>query len=179
MPTESPQAGRARCHPWTAALQAPLSLGFSGRQRCHALLRGSSPPKDQAQVSHTSCIDRWVLHHQCHLGSPGVKPQWWWFSCSVVSNSRNPLDGSPPGPSVHGILQARILEWVAMPYSRGSSQLRDRTRVFCIAGRFFTDLATREAQNKINLYIQYGLPGEGNGNLLQHSCLENPMVGGA
>ena len=98
-----------------------------------------------------------------------MKPQWWWFSCSVVSNSRNPLDGSPPGPSVHGILQARILEWVAMPYSRGSSQLRDRTRVFCTAGRFFTDLATREAQNKINLYIQYGLPGEGNGNLLQHS----------
>ena len=38
---------------------------------------------------------------------------------------------------VHGILQARILEWVAFPFSRGSSQPRDRIQVFCIAGRFF------------------------------------------
>ena len=37
----------------------------------------------------------------------------------------NPLDCSPPGSSVHGILQARILEWVAMPFSRGSSQPKD------------------------------------------------------
>ena len=44
---------------------------------------------------------------------------------------------SPPGSSVHGILQARILEWVAIPFSRGSSQLRDQTWVSCIAGRFF------------------------------------------
>ena len=50
----------------------------------------------------------------------------------------NPLDCSPPGSSVHGIFQAGILEWVAIPFSRGSSQPRDRTRVSCIAGRFFT-----------------------------------------
>ena len=37
----------------------------------------------------------------------------------------NPVDCSPPGPSVHEVLQARILEWVAIPFSRGSSQLRD------------------------------------------------------
>ena len=49
----------------------------------------------------------------------------------------NPLDGSLPGSSVHGILQARILEWVAIPFSRGSSQPRDWTLVFCIAGSFF------------------------------------------
>ena len=48
--------------------------------------------------------------------------------------------------SVHGILQARILEWVAFPFSRGSSQLRDRTQVSCIAGGFFTSWAIREAQ---------------------------------
>ena len=42
------------------------------------------------------------------------------------------------GSSVHGILQARILEWVAIPFSRGSSQPRDRTRVSCITSRFFT-----------------------------------------
>ena len=39
---------------------------------------------------------------------------------------------------VHGILQVRILEWVAVPFSRGSSQPRDRTQVFCFAGKFFT-----------------------------------------
>ena len=39
---------------------------------------------------------------------------------------------------VHGILQARILEWVAFPFSKGSSQLRDRIQVSCIAGGFFT-----------------------------------------
>ena len=39
---------------------------------------------------------------------------------------------------VHGILQARILEWVAFPFSRGSSQPRDQTQVSCIVGRFFT-----------------------------------------
>ena len=40
--------------------------------------------------------------------------------------------------TVHGILQPRILEWVAFPFSRGSSQPRDQTQVSCIAGRFFT-----------------------------------------
>ena len=47
----------------------------------------------------------------------------------------DPVDCSPPGSSVHWILQARILEWVAMPSSRGSSQPRDQTWVSCIAGR--------------------------------------------
>ena len=48
--------------------------------------------------------------------------------------------------TVHGILQARILEWVAFPFSRGSSQPSDWTQVSRIAGRFFTSWATREAQ---------------------------------
>ena len=55
---------------------------------------------------------------------------------------------SPPGSSVHGILQAKILEWVAIVFSRGSSRPRDRTQVPCIADRFFTIWAIREAQNK-------------------------------
>ena len=49
----------------------------------------------------------------------------------------DPVDCSPPGSSVHGILQARILEWVAISFSRGSSRPRDRTQVSCIAGRCF------------------------------------------
>ena len=50
----------------------------------------------------------------------------------------DPMDCTPPGSCVHGILQARRLEWVAMPSSRGSSRPRDRTHVSCIAGGFFT-----------------------------------------
>ena len=49
-----------------------------------------------------------------------------------------PLDCSPPGFSVHGILQTKILEWVAIPFSRGSSRSRDQTQVSHIVGRFFT-----------------------------------------
>ena len=53
----------------------------------------------------------------------------------------------PMDYTVHGILQARILKWVAFPFSRGSSQPRDRTQVSRIAGGFFTSWATREAPN--------------------------------
>ena len=63
-------------------------------------------------------------------------------SCPALSG---PIDCSLPGFSVHGILQARILEWVAMPSSRRSSWPRDWTPVSSIAGRFFTVWATREA----------------------------------
>ena len=57
-----------------------------------------------------------------------------------------PMNWSPPGSSVHGVLQARILEWAAFASSRGSSQPTDPTQVSCIAGGFFTIWATREAQ---------------------------------
>ena len=60
------------------------------------------------------------------------------FSRSVVSNSLRPMDSSPPGSSVHRLLQARILKWIAVPFSRASSPLRDWTLVSCTAGRFFT-----------------------------------------
>ena len=64
-----------------------------------------------------------------------------WFDCSVVFDSSWPLDCSLPGSSVHGIVQARILEWVAISSCRGSSRPRDWTRVSCVSlviGRFFT-----------------------------------------
>ena len=57
----------------------------------------------------------------------------------------DPMDCRLPDTSVHGISQARILEWVAIPFCRGSSWPRDRTWVSCIAGRFFLVWATREA----------------------------------
>ena len=62
-------------------------------------------------------------------------------SHSVVSNSETPIACQAP----HGILQARILEWAAIPFSRGPSRPRYRTQISCIAGRFFTIRATREA----------------------------------
>ena len=56
-------------------------------------------------------------------------------SCPALCD---PMDCSPRGSAVHGILQAGILEWVAILFSRGSSQPRDRTQVSCIADRFFS-----------------------------------------
>ena len=63
-------------------------------------------------------------------------------SCPTLCN---PMDSSLPGSAVHGISQARILEWAAISFSRGSSQSRDGTRVSYIADRHFTIWATREA----------------------------------
>ena len=62
-------------------------------------------------------------------------------SCPTLCN---PMDCSTPGSSIHGIFQARVLEWVATAFSRGSSWPRDRTQVSLIAGRCFTVWATRE-----------------------------------
>ena len=62
----------------------------------------------------------------------------WTVSRSVTSDSLRPLDYNPPGSSVHGIFYARILEWVAISYFRGSPQPRDQTQDSHITGRFFT-----------------------------------------
>ena len=72
-------------------------------------------------------------------------------SCCLAAKSCPTLcdltDCSPPGSFVHGISQAGILEWVAISFSRGSSQLRDQTRVSCIAGGFFTTEPTMVAHD--------------------------------
>ena len=60
-------------------------------------------------------------------------------SCPTLCD---PTDCSPPGSSVHGILQARVLEWIAVPFFRGSSWPRDWTWISWVAGRFFTIWAT-------------------------------------
>ena len=75
--------------------------------------------------------------------------------CVLVAQSCpslcNPMDCSLPGFSVLEIFQARILEWIAIPFSRGSSLPRDRTLVSCIAGRFFTIWATRKSSIFVKL----------------------------
>ena len=60
----------------------------------------------------------------------------WWFSCQVMSNSCDPMNCSLPGSSVHRILQARILERVAISFSQGI--FLNQTQVPCPSGRFFT-----------------------------------------
>jgi len=70
-----------------------------------------------------------------------VSPLYLHCCCSVAQSCPtfcDPMDCSPPGSSVYGIFQARILEWAAISFSRGSSWPRDRTLITCIAGRFFT-----------------------------------------
>ena len=92
-------------------------------------------------------------------------PNLWWLlsgphigggGCGCVAQLCltlcNPVDYSPPGSSVQGILQAGILEWAAILFSRASFPPRDQTRVsyvFCISGRFFTIWATREALTQV------------------------------
>ena len=79
--------------------------------------------------------------------------------CSVVSNSLQLLNCRLPGPSVHGIFQTRILEWVAISSSRISSQPRDQTSVsyvsLALAGRLFTTSATWKAKSKIRLFSSF------------------------
>ena len=69
------------------------------------------------------------------------------------------MDCSPQEFSVHGILQAKILEWVAIPFSRGSSQSRDRSQVSCIAGQIFTIRATRDLSKIMYWHVILNLGG--------------------
>ena len=110
-----------------------------------------------------------VIQHQVGqqlilLRTPLVYPC---FVCCLVAKSCltlcGPMDCSPPGSSVQGTLQARILEWVAMPFSGGSSQPRDQTQVSSTAGRallyfiILYCLSTKEAVNlMINGEVQLG-----------------------
>ena len=100
----------------------------------------------------------------------------------------DPMDCSPPGSSVQEILQARILEWVAMPSSRGSSQPRDENHVSCVScfGRWFLyhwgfpcgSAGKESACNVGDLGSIPGLgrsPGEGKGCPLQYSGLEKSL----
>ena len=96
---------------------------------------GSKQELDQKELNGI-ILNTWCLKH---LQKPAKC-----LSHSVLSNSLWPHDGSLPGSSVHEILQARILERIAISISREYPQSRNRTLVSCIAGRFFTVWATRE-----------------------------------
>ena len=81
------------------------------------------------------------------------------YICCLVAKSCptlfvTPLDGSPPGSPVHGISQARILEWVAVSFSRGSSHPRDWTHVSCTGSQIHYHWATREAHTSYTSYLK-------------------------
>ena len=95
-------------------------------------------------------------------------------SCSTLCD---PMACRLPCSSVHGLLQARILEWVAIPFCRRPSGPRDWTQVFCVAGRFFTIWATRRGATAVrNLQTQL----ESNPCLLQlekaHTWQQRPRA---
>ena len=200
--------------PWTVALQAPLSTGFSRQEYWSGLpcpLSGDLP--DLRIEPHLLCPLHWPV------GSlPLMPPGKSFFSSycaqhSVVSLC-DPMDCRPPGCSVledswgrntevgcHALLQGifptqglnpglphyrqilyclshrgspRILEWVAYPFSRGSSQRRNWTGVSCIAGGFFTSWATREAHRpQLSYVLFWHLPGWSRGGVVEiHSLAE-------
>ena len=112
--------------------------------------RGSSQPRDWIQVSLIAgrFLSIWATR-EAHFYSAAAKSLQ---SCPTLCN---PMDYRLPGSSVHGILQARILECVAMYSSRGSSQPRDRTWVSHIAGRFFTTgLPGKPSSNTLYLFFK-------------------------
>ena len=103
--------------------------------------------------SHVKCWWGIKLHSNIYAET-GPFYQWIFKWKKVLVNHLcptlcDPLDCRVPGSSVHRILQARVLEWVAISYSRGSSWPMDGSQVSYTAGRFFTFWATREAQLQI------------------------------
>ena len=107
-------------------------------QYCEKRIEGAGPLNCWAQVD--KLVSERSVRNILYSGKVKVK-------VLVTRRVRlcDPVGCSWPGPSVHGILQARIRELVAIPFSRGSSLPRDWTWVSCIAGRFFTLCATGEA----------------------------------
>ena len=110
----------------------------------------------QSLINCQGFVDTWELNRKNQM----TCCQWWillgsffelqvmcvCIHLSVMSNSLRSPDCNTPGTSVHGILQARILEWAAFPFSRRSSWPRAQTRVSWIAAGFFTIWDTQEVK---------------------------------
>ena len=129
--------------PWTVVCQAPLSVELSRQEYWSGwpfpFSRGSSWPRGQTWGS---CIQAESLPSK-PLGKRIVyQYQFWVVYVKVVQSC--PILCNPMDDTIAGILQTRIREWVAFPFSRGSCQPRDQTQVSHIAGRFFTNWAIRE-----------------------------------
>ena len=121
--------------PWTEEPGRLQSMGFSRQEYWSGLPFPSPGDLPNPGIEPGSP----ALQADSFTTEPLGKPLKWSESHSVVSDSL-----WSHGHTIHGILQARILEWLAFPFSLGSSQPRDQTQVSCIAGVFFTIWATRE-----------------------------------
>ena len=142
---------------WTITHQALLSMGFSRQEYWNGLPHPSAGDLPDSRIELVSLMSPALAG-----GFLTTSTTWqtliyvrkWKWSRSVMSDSLLPVDCSPSSSSVHGILQARILEWVAVSFSRGSSWPRDRTQVSHIAGRRFNLCTTREALKYKNTVSQ-------------------------
>ena len=145
---------------WTVSCQAPLSMGFRRQEYWSGLpfpSPGDLPDPGIKPTSLIFCIGRQVFFFFFTTSANWevlFNPESESKTESEVTQSCptlcNPTDYSLPGSSVHGIFQARVLEWVAIAFSRGSSWPRDWTQVSRIVGRGFTIWATREVLDSIN-----------------------------
>ena len=113
-------------------IEEPGGLQSMGSQRVRHSWATNVLWKDQVEK-----VEDNSRHNKMQSKGSGVTQSW--------LTLYDPMDCSLSGSSVHGIFQAKVLEWVAISFSRGSSQPRNRNRVSCIAGRRFTSWATREA----------------------------------
>ena len=126
--------------PWTAAYQAPPSMGFSKQwtslQRC---LENKIGVRNRKGKGRTTCFLHFLILEKAgiriFLAFKILSLMTGRFQRYIVCKYRvrlcNLMHHGPPGSSVHGILQARVLEWVAISFSRGSSWPRDQTYVSC------------------------------------------------
>ena len=109
-----------------ASAEFPLLVVLTGllgpTMRCMILIAQAGSKEGMEEEGNTSVKALSLCMHACSVT----------HSCPILCG---PLDCSLPGFSVHGILQVRILEWVAIPFSRGSSQPRNQTGVTCIGWR--------------------------------------------
>ena len=118
-------------------------------------------PQQRVTMPHTSietqCSQINIFKNNNKVHNSVVLSTKLWKHSSEVAQSCpilcDPMDWSLPGSSIHGIFQARVLEWVAISFSRGSSQPRDRTQVSRIRGRRFNLWATREAPVSIRVLM--------------------------
>ena len=132
---------------------------------------------DMEQLTGSKLGKEYVKAVYCHPDYLTYKQNVWMHAKSLQSflTLFDPTDYSPPGSSVYGILQERILEWVARPSTRGSSQPRDWTCVpgtTCIAGRFFT---TEPLRSSYMQSVSYKMPGWKNLDSIQHK-LESRLL---
>ena len=173
-----------RSHKWSFppfSTGAHMSTSVPGQGGMH--LTGSSC--DQTQPGHVQAASKMTLSKadtssgarktvlltiKCNLHHSTIRSKACVCAKSLQSCPTlcDPMNCSPPGSSVHGILQARILEWVDMPSSRGFSWHRkkpdrgfswhrDQTQVFHIAGKFFTISASREARSEVYSLVFFSI----------------------